>query len=100
MYAKWERTSNGEIKEICDLVNPKIGIITAIGPQHLESFKSIDNIIKAKFELLTATDYKNNVADFHYNLAYVYKKLNKEKQAKTYMEYYNKLIDNQWGTNV
>ena len=50
---------------------------------------------KAKFELLTATDYKNNVADFHYNLAYVYKKLGKEKQAKTYLEYYNKLIDNQ-----
>ncbi len=41
----------GEIKELCDIVSPKYGIITSIGPQHLESFKSIDNIIKTKFEL-------------------------------------------------
>lgn len=47
-------TKLGDIKEICDIVNPKIGIITAIGPQHLESFKSIDNIIKTKFELYDA----------------------------------------------
>ena len=31
----------GDIKEICDLVNPHYGIVTAVGPQHLESFKSI-----------------------------------------------------------
>lgn len=41
----------GEIKELCDIVSPRHGIITSIGPQHLESFKSIDNIIKTKFEL-------------------------------------------------
>lgn len=41
----------GEIKELCDIVHPKHGIITSIGPQHLESFKSIENIIKTKFEL-------------------------------------------------
>ena len=44
-------TKPGDIKEICDIVKPKIGIITSIGPQHLESFKTIDNIIKTKFEL-------------------------------------------------
>ncbi len=41
----------GEIKEICDIVKPKFGVITSIGPQHLESFHSIDNVIKTKFEL-------------------------------------------------
>lgn len=50
---------------------------------------------KAKFELLTATDLKNTVPDFHYNLAYVYKQFKKEKQAKQYLEYYNKLIQEQ-----
>ena len=40
----------GEIKEICDIVKPKHSMITSIGPQHLESFKSIENIIKTKFE--------------------------------------------------
>lgn len=41
----------GEIKEICDIVHPKHGIITSIGPQHLESFKTLDNVKKTKFEL-------------------------------------------------
>lgn len=42
----------GEIKTMCDFVKPKYGILTTIGECHLESFKSIDNIIKAKFELI------------------------------------------------
>lgn len=41
----------GEIKEICDIVSPDYGLITAIGPQHLETFKSLDNVKKTKFEL-------------------------------------------------
>lgn len=41
----------GEIKEICDIVHPDMGIITSVGPQHLETFKSLDNIKKTKFEL-------------------------------------------------
>jgi UDP-N-acetylmuramoyl-tripeptide--D-alanyl-D-alanine ligase len=42
----------GDIKEICDLVHPTIGIVTAVGEQHLESFKSIDNVQRTKFELV------------------------------------------------
>ncbi|MFR9504380.1 MAG: UDP-N-acetylmuramoyl-tripeptide--D-alanyl-D-alanine ligase [Rikenellaceae bacterium] len=41
----------GDIKEICDLVHPSIGIITSVGEAHLETFKSIENIQKTKFEL-------------------------------------------------
>lgn len=44
----------GDIKEICDLVRPEIGIITAVGEQHLESFKSIENVQRTKFELADA----------------------------------------------
>lgn len=44
----------GDIKEICDLVHPAHGIITSIGPQHLQSFHSIDNVINTKFELADA----------------------------------------------
>lgn len=43
---------SGDIKEICDLVHPSIGIITAVGPQHLESFKTIENVQATKFELV------------------------------------------------
>ncbi len=46
--------SCGEIKEICDIVKPKYGIITSIGPCHLETFGSVENIIKTKFELCDA----------------------------------------------
>ncbi len=41
----------GEIKELCDMVCPTYGIITAVGEQHLDTFKSLDNIIKTKSEL-------------------------------------------------
>lgn len=41
----------GDIKAICDLVHPDCGIITSIGPQHLQSFHTIENIIATKFEL-------------------------------------------------
>lgn len=42
----------GEIKELCDFVHPKYGIVTTIGTAHLESFGSQENIQKGKFELI------------------------------------------------
>ena len=42
----------GDIKEICDIVHPYYAIITAIGPQHLDTFKSLDNVRKTKLELV------------------------------------------------
>jgi UDP-N-acetylmuramoyl-tripeptide--D-alanyl-D-alanine ligase len=42
----------GEIKAICNLVRPKIGILTGINEQHVGLFGSMENIIKAKSELL------------------------------------------------
>lgn len=44
----------GDVKEICDIVHPSMGIITAVGPMHLESFKSIENVRDTKFELADA----------------------------------------------
>ena len=42
----------GDIRELCNLASPQIGILTAVGPQHLERFKSIENIAKTKYELI------------------------------------------------
>ncbi len=50
MGAKWV----GDIKELCDLVHPRHGVITALGDQHLESFGSVENIVKTKYELADA----------------------------------------------
>lgn len=47
-----------DIKEITDIVHPDDGIITSIGPQHLETFHSLENIISTKYELLDAVDEK------------------------------------------
>lgn len=44
----------GDIKEICDMVHPNHGVITSIGPQHLETFFNMENIQKTKFELADA----------------------------------------------
>lgn len=44
----------GDIREICDLVNPEIGVLTAVGPQHLETFKTIEGVQRTKFELIDA----------------------------------------------
>jgi UDP-N-acetylmuramoyl-tripeptide--D-alanyl-D-alanine ligase len=44
----------GEIADICGLVRPQLGTITAVGPQHLERFGTVENIAKAKFELIEA----------------------------------------------
>jgi UDP-N-acetylmuramoyl-tripeptide--D-alanyl-D-alanine ligase len=37
---------------LCELVQPDIGVITAIGPQHLETFGSLENISQTKYELI------------------------------------------------
>lgn len=42
----------GDIQEICDIVHPDFGVVTAIGPQHLDTFKSLENVKKTKLELV------------------------------------------------
>ena len=41
----------GDIKELCEIVDPEIGLITSIGAQHLDTFGSLENIVKTKLEL-------------------------------------------------
>ena len=48
----------GDIDEICRIVKPDIAMITSVGPQHLNTFKSIENIVKTKFELADSVKKK------------------------------------------
>ena len=48
----------GEIASICDVIQPDYSFLTAIGNQHLERFGSHENIKKAKFEIVEATQKK------------------------------------------
>ena len=45
----------GEIRAMCDWVRPSIGVITSIGPMHLERVGSIAGIVAAKSEILEHT---------------------------------------------
>lgn len=44
----------GDIAELCELVHPEIGVLTAIGPAHLERMGTIEAIADAKAELALA----------------------------------------------
>ena len=46
-------TKKGDINEIVNMVKPDVGVITSIGYQHMASFKSIDNVLKTKLELVS-----------------------------------------------
>lgn len=51
----------GNIKEICNIVSADYGIITSVGPQHLDTFKTVDNVFKTKFELADAVAKNNGI---------------------------------------
>jgi UDP-N-acetylmuramoyl-tripeptide--D-alanyl-D-alanine ligase len=42
----------GEIRALCDFLQPEVAVITAIGPMHLERMGSLENIVEAKAEIL------------------------------------------------
>ena len=42
----------GDIREMCELVHPSVALLTSIGPQHLETFGSIENVVSTKNELI------------------------------------------------
>ncbi|MHC1786873.1 MAG: Mur ligase family protein [Christensenellales bacterium] len=44
----------GDIRELCRLVQPSIGILTAVGPQHLETFHSIEKVRDTKYDLIAS----------------------------------------------
>lgn len=56
----------GEIKELCSIARPKIGILTAVSDQHLSLFGSLENTMQAKYELIESLP-KNGLALFNGN---------------------------------
>ena len=45
-------SKSGEIRNLTRLIKPQIGIITNIGEAHIENFKNINGIAKAKSEII------------------------------------------------
>lgn len=42
----------GEIREIARVIRPRYGLITCIGPAHLDSFGSLETVAQTKYELI------------------------------------------------
>lgn len=45
---------SGDIRDLCAIAQPEVGVITEIAPVHIEKFGSLDQIIQTKAELLQA----------------------------------------------
>lgn len=73
----------GEIKIICDMVEPDYSILTGINESHLEKFGSLENIIKAKFELAESTKLTSVLNSANLNIRNNYQKFKINKPILT-----------------
>ena len=83
----------GEIKEICDIVSPDFSVITSIGPQHLTSFKTIENVQKGKFEIVTNAK-KDAVAILNVDNSYIASGIDMYAKDKKVIRYGTKNSEN------
>lgn len=67
LIAEMGATELGNIKELCDLIQPSYGILTAASSQHLLTFKTLENVKKTKFELVEWLTKKQGFCVFNYD---------------------------------
>lgn len=72
----------GDIAELCELVHPKYAVLTSVGPQHLETFFNIENVMKTKYELIESLP-EDGVAVFNGENEYVRRLYEKTTVRKT-----------------
>ncbi len=65
----------GDIEEICRLVQPEIGVITSIGPQHLNTFGSLENVVTTKFELADSVLSRNGMMFYNADNPFIAEKI-------------------------
>lgn len=61
----------GDIAENCDIASPDLGIITSIGPQHLDTFGSIETVASTKFELADRVKQNGGVVFLNADNTYI-----------------------------
>ncbi len=91
-----------EVKAICDIVKPKIGILTGINQQHLALFGSQENIIKGKYELIESLP-RDGLAVFNGDNKYcleLYKKTNKPKRIYSLQRDLDGLVPDVWAEGI
>ncbi len=75
----------GDIERLCDMVEPQIGLITGIEPQHLDLFGDMKMIKQTKFELIKALP-KKGIAIFNLTNPYMHQLYGKAKNLHTQLK--------------
>ena len=78
----------GDIRYLCDIVKPHHAVITGIGSQHYETFGSVENIAKTKYELIESLP-NSAIAVFNgdsENCLSLYQKCNLENKLMVSLE--------------
>lgn len=88
----------GDIREMCRLVHPHMGILTSVGPQHLDTFHTQERITKTKYELMDAVPADGTCffADDGGIVTDLWKKTEKEK----YLAGMNPVTDDVWAEEL
>lgn len=92
----------GDIAELVKIVKPQYGIVTGIAPQHMETFKSLENIYKEKLSLLQSLPKGGigvlNLNDKAYNLESSFSAKIEKVGSKDAIVYAENLITTEDGT--
>jgi len=76
----------GDVEEMSQIARPSIGILTAVNDQHVSLFGSLQNTIKAKYEIITNLP-KNGMGLFNGNNQIVRKLHKNTKKIKAILYY-------------
>lgn len=55
----------GDIATLCNMVNPSVGVVTGIGNQHMATFGTEENLVRAKSELAWYVTNRNGTMIFN-----------------------------------
>lgn len=72
----------GDIKFLCKLTKPNFGIISGVAKQHLQTFGSVENIVKTKYELAENLHGNNRFMVFNLDNEHTSKMFSKYSESK------------------
>jgi len=74
----------GEIKRLAEISEPEFGLITNIGPAHLEFFGTVEGVAREKTELWHVVENKNGVSFVNIDDAHLAKRIPRSGTVITY----------------
>ncbi len=90
---------SGEIEELAVMTNPHVAIVSSIGPQHLETFKTIENVQHTKMELVENVR-PNGIAILNYDNIYIREYEIKRDDIKVYTYGMDSIAYDMYGKDV